>query len=131
MKRRRLAVLIVLVFAGSLSLGWRLWWLSNHGDNNGSPAALLPLDAVGEFPADRQAGARAAADAVARSGERPEEFLAEVEVNRVDGVMVFHLWHRSAWDPENQGARGNPGGKCRDVYFDPRRGKVIQTLFWQ
>ena len=131
MKRRRLAILIVAILAGLLSLGWGLWRLSNHGDNMGPSSALLPLADAGAFPADRRAGARAVADAVARSGEQPEEFFAEVEVRRADGVVVFHLWHRSAWDPENQGACGNPGGKCRDVYFDPRLGEVIQTLFWQ
>jgi hypothetical protein len=68
---------------------------------------------------------------VSRCGERPEEFFAEVEVSRANGMLVFHLWHRSAWNPENRGAVGNPGGKCRDVYFDPRRGEVTQTLFWQ
>jgi hypothetical protein len=131
MKRWRLSILIVVMLAGLLFLGWEVWRLTTHGDDEGPPAGLVPLADAGAFPAHRQAAARTVADAVARSGERPEEFFAEIEVARGDGVVVFHLWHRSAWDPENRGVVGNPGGKCRDLYFDPRRGEVIQTLFWQ
>jgi hypothetical protein len=131
MKRWRLSILIVVMLTGLLFLRWEVWRLTTHGDDEGRPAGLVPLADVGAFPADRQAGARAVADAVAQSGERPEEFFAEVEVTPGNGVVVFHLWHRSAWDPVNRGVVGNPGGKCRDVHFDPRSGEVIQTLFWQ
>jgi hypothetical protein len=129
-KRPRLAILLVVLLAGWLSLGWGVWSLSREEQHNRPPAGLLPLADAGAFPVDRQTAARAVADALARSGEPPEEFFAEVEDGR-DGVVVFHLWHRSAFDPENRGGHGNPGGKCRDVYFDPSRGEAIRTLFWQ
>jgi hypothetical protein len=131
MKRRRLAILLVVMLAVFLSLGWALWRQTNGGSHNGPSPGLLSLADTLSFSADRHAGARAVADAVSRSGERPEEFLAEVEVSGANGMLVFHLWHRSAWKPENRGAVGNPGGKCRDVYFDLRRGEVTHTLFWQ
>lgn len=117
------------MLTGLLPLTWWVWWLSSHGDNDGRPAGLLPLADAGAFPAEYQAGALAVADSLTRSGERPEEFFAEV--SHADMLLVFHLWHRSAWEPENRGVVGNPGGKCRDVYFDPRRGEVTKVLFWQ
>src|ERR1700730_16207018 len=66
-------------------------------DNDGRPAGLLPLADAGAFPANHRATVPAVADAVTRSGEQPEEFFAEVEAGRADGMVVFHLWHRSAW----------------------------------
>ena len=131
MKRRWFAVLMVVTLAGLLSAAWGLWRLTRQGEGYGRPAGLLPLSDAGAFAADQQAGARAVADAVVRSGERPEEFFAEVDAGSADGIVVFHLWHRSAWNPENRGVVGNPGGKCRDVYYDAKRGEVIRTLFWQ
>ena len=131
MRRRKLAIVIVVVLAGLVAVGWTVWRFGGRGDGDRPPAGLLPLADPGAFPAEYRPAARAVADAVAGDGERPGEFFAEVEAGRPDGAVVFHLWHRSAWEPGNRGVPGNPGGKCRDVRFDPSRGQVVETLFWQ
>jgi len=68
--------------------------------------------------------------AVAAAVENPEEFFVEIEEVR-GPVYVFHLWHQSAFLPQNRGLMGNPGGKCRDVRFDPATRKIVSILFWQ
>lgn len=132
MRHRKFAILIVVVLAAVVPAGWTVWRLTNRGDDKRSAAGLLPLADPGAFPAKYRSAARAVADAVVDSGERPSEFFAEVEAGRPDGMIVFHLWHQSAWKPGNRGfVVGNPGGKCRDVLFDPKRGQVVETLAWQ
>ena len=61
--------------------------------------------------------------------ENPAEFYAQVE--SAGGALVFHLWHEDAFKEENQRLDGNPGGKCRDFYYDVETHSVTQKLFWQ
>lgn len=131
MRHRKFAIRIVVVLVVLVPIGWAVWQLAIRGDDNRMPAELLPLADPGAFPAKYRSAARIVADVVAGAGERPSEFLAEIEAGRPDGVIVFHLWHQSAWKPRNRGVVGNPGGRCRDVRFDPNRGQVVETLFWQ
>jgi hypothetical protein len=63
-------------------------------------------------------------------GEFPEEFYADVKPDG-HGVLVFHLWHKSALPIENMDVVGNPGGKCRDVIYDTESHRVRSTLFCQ
>jgi hypothetical protein len=44
---------------------------------------------------------------------------------------MFHLWHESAFLPENRNVVGNPGGKCRDVWYDPEKRTVVKVFWWQ
>jgi hypothetical protein len=88
-----------------------------------------PLVQVSVFPPAYQGAARAVAQSLKQSGEKPGEFYAEVSSE--DKALVFHLWHASAFERANQNVPGNPGGKCRDVWYDLVTGKVTQTLFWQ
>ena len=74
---------------------------------------------------------RPAVQKVAKSVGKPEEFFANIEETKNTGELVFHLWHQDAFKPENMNVVGNPGGKCRDVYFDPQKGEVTKTLWWQ
>ena len=69
--------------------------------------------------------------ALAQSGEVPSEFYAVVQTRAADQVAVFHLWHSSAFLPENRGVVGNPGGKCRDIEYDLVGQQVSRTLWWQ
>ncbi len=84
------------------------------------------LNVHSAFPAKYKEGLLAVAAAV----ENPEEFMVEIEEER-GPVYVFHLWHQSAFLPQNRGLMGNPGGKCRDVRFDPATRKIVAILFWQ
>lgn len=71
-----------------------------------------------------------AISAAASSLPNPEEFYVEVE-EAPGPVYVLHLWHQSAFSQENLGKMGNPGGKCRDIRFDPIKKKVLSDLLWQ
>ena len=90
--------------------------------------ALLDMEA---FPEQYRDAARAVAASVADAGEDPKEFYAQVEPKDSSRLLVFHLWHRSAFEPQNIGMLGNPGGKCRDVWYDMDSRKATKTLFWQ
>ncbi len=92
------------------------------------PSPLLDVEAL---PAAYREGARAVAASLTGEGEKPEEFYCEVEDKEEGRIQVFHLWHESAFLPENRGMAGNPGGKCRDVWYDTRQRKVVETLGWQ
>jgi hypothetical protein len=131
MRQRKFLLLIVVILAVLVPVGWAVWRLASRGDDSCPPAGLLSLADPGAFPAEYRSAARSVAEAVSGTGERPEEIFAEIEARHSDGMVIFHLWHRSAWEPVNRGVSGNPGGKCRDVRFDPSRGKVVETLFWQ
>jgi hypothetical protein len=66
-----------------------------------------------------------------KRGESPKEFFAKVESSNGGKVLVFHLWHQSAFESQNRGVVGNPGGKNRDVWFDVPTGKVVKMLYWR
>jgi hypothetical protein len=95
------------------------------------PPSLTNLDA---FPADQRDAARAVAASLGEGGERAAEFYATVTSEDAGKVLVFHLWHESAFEAQAR-ARGfipgNPGGKCRDVWYDLEKRRVTQTLYWQ
>jgi hypothetical protein len=92
------------------------------------PTQLTNIDA---FAVEHRDGVRAVAASLGAGGDRAEEFFAEVEPEAGGQVLVFHVWHESAFEPRNRGAVGNPGGKCRDMKYDVRERRVTQTLFWQ
>ena len=54
-----------------------------------------------------------------------------IKNSRVTSLILFELWHESAFYLENQGLDGNPGGKCRNFYYEPKSKKVLEKLFWQ
>jgi hypothetical protein len=92
----------------------------------GAPPRLLS-----DVPPKYQEAAKAVALVLVREKEEPKEFKAEVEEKEGGEVFVFHLWHVSAFVPENRNAPGNPGGKCRDISFNLRTGKASRSVFWQ
>jgi hypothetical protein len=67
----------------------------------------------------------------ARHVGSPQDFFAEIEPQKDGRELVFHLWHKRAFTPENIGAAGNPVGKCRDVVYDTKKHRVTQTRWWQ
>jgi hypothetical protein len=80
---------------------------------------------------EHRTAATSVAQYLSQKGENPKEFFANVESSSDGNVLVFHLWHQSAFEPQYRGADGNPGGKNRDVWFDVTAGKVVKMLYWQ
>ena len=66
-----------------------------------------------------------------RDREEPADFYASIEPYKNSKTLIFHLWHKSAFNKENRRLNGNPGGKCRDFYYDPGANRVTKKLFWQ
>ena len=79
------------------------------------------------FPEKYREAVVAAAGAV----KAPHEFYVEIEEKPAEHSVVLHLWHATAFLPENRGMMGNPGGQCRDIVYDTRARKVVKVLFWQ
>ena len=84
----------------------------------------------------------AVTEEVTRGGGVPEEYYAQVEPPDEDVVStlklrdrkaysVFHLWHISAFSPENRGVLGNPGGRCMSMLYDKRQRKVVEKWGWK
>ena len=92
------------------------------------PPALVDSAALAP---EYRAAAAAVAQFLTQKGENPKEFFANVEHAPGDKDLVFHLWHQTAFEPQNRNVVGNPGGKNRDVYFDVGSGTVTRMLFWQ
>jgi hypothetical protein len=90
------------------------------------PPSLAKADL---FPARHREAVRNVGAYLAKQGEAADHFYATVE--QQEKLVVFHLWHESAFLPENRGAAGNPGGKCRDVWYDPENRSVVKVLWWQ
>jgi hypothetical protein len=97
----------------------------------------LTPESVGATPLPTLAGANAreqqalvaARAELRRVLEDPAQFFANVQAT--DDVVLIELWHRSAFLPENCGVTGNPGGKCRTLGYDPKKGRITSTKFWQ
>lgn len=122
----RIIVMAVGVFTTCALIG---------GCSKPSPATERPVPpriVDGEkFPAEYRQAAQDVAASLTQGGDDPAAFHAEVEKTEEGQVLVFHLWHESAFLPENRNVAGNPGGKCRNVWYDVKQNKVIEALFWQ
>ena len=95
MKRRRLAILIVVMLAVLLSLGWGFWLLSGHGKKEPrlTEAQVLPI-------AERALKAKMAPEYV----DKYKHYRAELRVG---------LWNVYGTLPDG-GAGGTPEAKVRD-----------------
>lgn len=86
---------------------------------------------LSELPARYQYAAKAVASILVGEQEEPKEFRAEIEEKEEGEVLVFHLWHDSAYSPENDRVIGNPGGKCRDIIYDVKTSEASRSMLWQ
>ncbi|MFI5337482.1 MAG: hypothetical protein ACHQ5A_11900 [Opitutales bacterium] len=75
--------------------------------------------------------AKAISAVLASEKEEPQEFRVEVEKRDNGRQLVFHLWHDSAFTLGNMRVAGNPGGKCRDIYYAVKARKASKSVFWQ
>ena len=89
----------------------------------------MPLASPGAFLQEQRDAAVAVAAELRSSGEEPSEFFATVTDSTE--TLVFHLWHDSAFAPENANVVGNPGGRCRDAHYDKATRAVTKVLYWQ
>ena len=117
---------LLTVFLCSFLLG-----CSSRPENPKSRIRPPPLVKTSAFPLQYQEAARAVAASLTQAGEDPREFFAEVTPENGRHVLVFHLWHESAFESQSVAAVGNPGGKCRDVTYDIESRQVTQTLLWK
>ena len=92
-----------------------------------TPKDLPRLTQTASFPSPYRDAARA----VARHVASPSDYFAQVEPQKGGNELVFHLWHKTAFLPQNRGAAGNPGGKCLDVGYDTKKRKVVHDWAWQ
>jgi hypothetical protein len=79
--------------------------------------------------AEHKEAAKAVAAHMKSKGEDPSEFYCE-GVKEEEGMLVFPLSDRAAFKVAGR-VMGNPTGRCRDVYYDPRAKKVAKELFWR
>ncbi|MGC4090657.1 MAG: hypothetical protein QM756_22845 [Polyangiaceae bacterium] len=90
--------------------------------------AVPLMELKGATPKERQ-GVEGARVELRRVLEDPTQFFAVVQAT--DDLVLIELWHRSAFSAEHCAEVGNPGGKCRTLGYDPRKGRVTSTKFWQ
>ena len=90
-----------------------------------------PLTDMTWFRADLRAAALAVAAELRRIQDDPNEFYVTLEPHGPGPVVVFHLWHRSAFYPENANVDGNPGGQSIDLWYDLQRRAITRRLAWQ
>ena len=98
--------------------------------------SVFPAAAAKDLPRLTQTAAfpppyRDAARAVARHVTSPSDYFVRVEPQKNGREPVFHLWHKTAFLPQNRGSVGNPGGKCLDVVHDTKKHKVVHDWAWQ
>lgn len=124
----RCAVLVVLVASLSLSLACS----QTKGGPVLTPEAVgaRPMNRVEAFEPDLREAVQAATAELLRKGDEVEEFYAEVR-KAPEGQIVLQVWHTAAFQPQNRDMHGNPGGKCRTMFFDPGAHKITQELRWQ
>jgi hypothetical protein len=84
----------------------------------------------------------AVTEEVARDGGVAAKYYAQVELpdehvmspcrlRDRKSYLVFHLWHVSAFRPENLNVLGNPGGKCMSMLYDERQKKIVKKWGWR
>lgn len=113
-------------FAGSVPL----FLLSALVGCSSEEAKLPVVSQSTAFPPHQQEAAIAIANHLRVANENPSKFHARVEVEQ-DGVLCFHLWHEEAFAYKYRNALGNPGGKSRDVRYDPATRKILSSLLWK
>ena len=110
---------------------------SEHGRFTPPPLALDEVEAVPiieprQFPLEERPMLVAVIAELEKQGEDPAEYYASTETDADPSVVIFHLWHKDFFRPENAGLRGNiDGAKGRDMYVDIDSRVVIRTVYWR
>ncbi|MFZ5895829.1 MAG: hypothetical protein ACOY0T_32530 [Myxococcota bacterium] len=93
-----------------------------------SVGAVLLTELKSDSDKERRA-VQAAIVELKRVLENPAQFFASVQTT--DDLVLIELWHESAFRPQHCNVVGNPGGKCRTLGYDARKGRITSTKFWQ
>ena len=89
-----------------------------------------------QIPEEYHTAATYVIEELKKDGENPSAFDASLAL-LADEKHVFHLWHRSAYPlikKAQEGGNallGNPGGKCRNITYDPSQKKIIDKWMWE
>jgi hypothetical protein len=87
------------------------------------------LSDVASFPENQRETVRATIAAVAREDRVPADYFAVVS-HGADGEFEILLTHESCPLPDGN-TRGDPCGRCRLAYFDPKSGSLSRLLILQ
>jgi hypothetical protein len=60
-----------------------------------------------------------------------DEYTRKIRNSNLKDIIVFHLWHMSAFEKPHCHAIGNPGGKCRDIWINSKTKKKLNELMWE
>ena len=91
----------------------------------------MPIDLMRAAWPERAACLDSIRKAVIAGGEKPADFYVGAKVESRGEHLVFALWHRDAFLPENKNMLGNPGGKCRNALCVKKTSGFERFLFWQ
>ena len=88
------------------------------------------LDEI-QYPVEIRPIIRAVTEELRKQKEDPDDFFAQVHTSSIESVVRVSLWHKDAFSLWHYRDSGNPGGKCRDMYFDQRSTTIEETLLWK
>ncbi|HUU03677.1 MAG TPA: hypothetical protein VM425_19735 [Myxococcota bacterium] len=91
----------------------------------------MPIDLMRAAWPERAACLDSIRKAVIAGGEKPADFYVGAKVESRSEHLVFALWHRDAFLPENKNVTGNPGGKCRNALCLKKTSSFERFLYWQ
>jgi hypothetical protein len=91
----------------------------------------MPFDLMRAAWPERAACLDSIRKAIVTGGEKPTDFYVGAKVESQDEHLVFALWQRDAFLPENKNLTGNPGGKCKNALCLKKTSSFERFLFWQ
>lgn len=87
----------------------------------------IPIIDAEKFPQKYQSALAVVTTELKKDGDIPSEFFADVKES--EKGIEFHLWHKSAFLPENRNVVGNPGDLGRTMIY--KNGTIVSKLWWQ
>jgi len=91
----------------------------------------VQLTRLSALPTPYRAAAEAGAIYLSQHGEQPSEFYVSLDASdQTDKTIELPLWHVSAFKVSPR-VKGNPGGKCRTLYYDVASKQITGTVFWK
>lgn len=91
-------------------------------------SGAISLVEVSKIEVRYQLAAQSAIDYLENKGEKPSEFYLDkpyVEGNE----LLLPLWHITGFSEQH--VIGNPGGKNRNLLYDPNTDKILGEQYWQ
>jgi hypothetical protein len=106
--------------------------LASSGSQPGIPHGVYyRFDRLAALPPPFSDAGSAVLAAVKKEGLNPEVYFIELRYGDPDAsALLFDLWDARAF-PIAPGAKGNPGGDCRTVEYDPAKKVVTRIYGWR